>query len=55
MIYHILCTSTNVNIGIPVSKRSPETYFAEGPMMTCLQVETCSLCALTNVCSADVY
>jgi len=33
--YHILCTSTNVNIGIPISKTAPETYCAEGLMMTC--------------------
>jgi len=29
------CTSTNVNIGISISKTAPETYFAEGLMMTC--------------------
>jgi len=32
--YHILCTSTNVNIGIPKSKTAPETYVAEGLMIT---------------------
>jgi len=32
---HILCTPTNVNIGIPVSKTAPETYVAEFLMMTC--------------------
>jgi len=30
-----ICTSTNVNIGIPISKTAPETYIAEGLMMTC--------------------
>jgi len=33
--YQTLCTSTNVNIGIPISKTARETYFAEGLMMTC--------------------
>jgi len=33
--YHILCTPTNVNIGIPMSETTPETYVAEGVMMTC--------------------
>jgi len=32
--YHILCTPTNVNTGIPISKTAPETYIAEGLMMT---------------------
>jgi len=33
--YQILCASTNVNIGIPISKKAPENYFVEGLMMTC--------------------
>jgi len=32
--YNILCTSTNVYIGIPITKTSNETYFAEGLMVT---------------------
>ena len=27
--YHILCTFTNVNIGIRISKTAPETYVAK--------------------------
>jgi len=33
--YHILCTSTHINIGIPISKTAPETYFAECLMVIC--------------------
>jgi len=32
--YNILCTPTNANIGIPTSETAPETYVAEGLMMT---------------------
>ena len=49
MQYQILCTYTIVNIGIPISKTAPETYFAEGLTMTCYQVETCSLHTAINI------
>jgi len=32
-----------------MSKIAPETYFSEGLMMTCYQVETCSLYTLINI------
>ena len=43
--------SKTVNIGIPISKTVPETYFAED----LLTGRNMSLCTLINVCCADVY